>query len=160
MAPKQNKSDKSSKKPKDTEAVQPVELTEEEEEEMRRMFEMLAVSDAEKMSASSNDTLEGYMATVQKKVAGYLEALYHMQTEVKFREKKVKDEEAKLKREQEKKTQEENAMALRAKPINVNISAHHDCGRDASHDFVACEQFATSSEIGNGKGSPDACLAE
>ena len=92
-------------------------LTEEEIEQLTQLMQMLALEDAQsQVASSSNETLNGYIPIVERKLHEYIVAFNTVKAEVDQREK-----EKKVKTQAERELKKEEKKTLAGKPITINI---------------------------------------
>lgn len=97
-------------------------LTEEEIEQLNQLMQMLALEDAQsQVASSSNETLNGYIPIVERKLHEYMVAFNTVKGEVEKREKERKIEEKKVKTNEERELKKEEKKSLAGKPITINI---------------------------------------
>lgn len=97
-------------------------LTEEEIEQLNQLMQMMALEDAQsQVASSSNETLNGYIPIVERKLHEYMVAFNTVKGEVVKREKERKIEEKKVKAMAERELKKEENKTMAGKPITINI---------------------------------------
>lgn len=98
------------------------EMTEEEVEQLAQLMQMLALEDAQQsIASSSNETLGGYLPTIEKKLQEYINAYKTVKKEVDSREAQRSKEQRKINAETTRQNKKETEALRRAQPITINI---------------------------------------